>query len=323
MSFKIFLLLLFILSASIHSQEKILYTYVDYKLGEVRAAILNTANKERTDLGFNKTYLPAWLGDKILFNGQNYIWRCNEDGNDLKKITDGFRVSVSADQNLFAFYSKNGISIYDSSLNLFKELDVDAWTDVSITWLKNDSAISYYNLDKQTCYLYFIYEDSVTQFGEYVYHPLQFGSQVIFNRMDETGLFSVYIHEVDKEIESARKISEADEMAVVPMWSHDGKEICYLRVKPDSAQNIQSDMFRSELIFYDLEKSTYKILSDDAAFTDQAFPQFTFSQDGEYIFYTAIVENGNGVIKIISLINFEVEQLTDDVWLDERFPICK
>lgn len=305
------------------AQEKILYTYVDYKLGEVRAALLTTENNERLDLGFNKTYLPAWLGDKILFNGQNYIWLCNDDGSDLQKIGDGYRVSVSQKKNLFAFYSKNGISIYDSSLTFIKEIEVEAWSDVSITWIHNDSAFTYYNLQKQMCYLYFIYKDSVAQFGSHIYHPLQYGSELLFNKMEEDGIFAVYNLKSGEPLERAKRISGEDEMAVVPMWMNSSKKICYLRVMPDSLQKIQSDMFRCELILYDTEKSSRIILASDASFTDQAFPQFSFSQNDEHIFYTAIVENGNGIIKKINLQSFETEELTKDFYLDERFPICK
>lgn len=314
--------LTFFVSIKISPQENILYTYVDYRSGEVRAAMLNTASNERLDLGFNKTYLPAWIGNKILFNGQNFIWRCNDDGSELTKIGDGYRVSVSQNENLFAFYSKNGISIYDSSLNFLKEIEVETWTDVSITWLKNDSAISFYNLQKQICYLYFIFEDSIAQLGEFIYHPIQSGSQIVFNKL-EKGIYSIFLMNETESPAIARLISNGFDNSVVPIFSHDGNKICYLKILPDSLQNIQSDMFRSELVLYDIEKSETKILATDAAFTDQAFPQFTFSNSGEEIFYTAMNENGLGVLKKISLRNKPIEQLTIDPALDERFPICR
>lgn len=312
----------FFITQIIFPQEKILYTYVDYRLSEVRAAILNTASNERLDLGFNKTYLPAWIGNKILFNGQNYIWSCNSDGSALTKVGDGYRVSVSQKENLFAFYSQNGISIYDSSLNFVKEIEVEAWTDVSITWLKNDLAVSFYDLQKQICYLYFIFKDSVTQFGEYVYHPIQRGSQILFNRLEEK-IYSVFLMNENESPKNAKLISNGFDNSVVPIFSPDGKNISYLKMLPDSLQYIQSDMLRCELILCDIEKSETKILANDAAFTDQAFPQFTFGKNGKEIFYTAINESGLGVLKKINLNNNAAELLTLDPALDERFPVCK
>lgn len=312
----------FFLTRIIFPQEKILYTYVDYGSNEARAAILNTASNERLDLGFNRTYLPAWIGNNILFNGQNYIWSCNSDGSGLTKVGEGYRASVSQKENLFAFYSKNGISIFDSSLNFVKEIEVEAWTDVSVTWLKNDSAVSFYDLQKQICYLYFIFEDSIAQFGGYVYHPIQKGSQILFNRLEEK-IYSVFLMKEHESPKNAKRISTGFDNSVVPIFSPNGKNIAYLKILPDSLQFIQSDMLRCELILYDIEKSETKIVAADAAFTDQAFPQFTFNKNSDVIFYTAVNENGLGVLKKIDLKSNATERLTLNPALDERFPVCK
>lgn len=307
------------------AQSKILFTYVDYQNGEVRAAISDDDGSNKIDIGFNRTYLPVWLDNKIIYNSANLIWLCDSNGDDLTKIAPGFRASPSKDQRLFAFYNQEGIAVYHNSGKLFKQISVAPWTEVTITWMKNDSVISFYDIEKQTCYLFNVYTDSIFIFGKNIYHPLEQnnGNKTLYNKLLEDGTYAIFITDSLTSTNNDYQLTLPGEMSVVPVWSNDGGKIAFLRVKPDSLQVIESDMFLADLILYDLTINKFFLLANDAGFTDQAYPQFTFNETDQYIFYTAINKNGNGYIRKINVDSSEIKTITKDFRTDERLPLFK
>jgi hypothetical protein len=315
-----FLLLFF--PIIIQPQTKIVYTAVDYSLGEVRAAICDDDGGNKYDLGFSKTYLPVWFGDDIVYNSDTFIWQCDTTGENLKQIIDGYRITVSNDQTKYAFYDYNGISIADKSGKLIKEIHVDAWQDVTITWSLNDEHVSFYNNEKDECFLFHLENDSLISFGKGIYHPLwnKSDGSILYNARTLDELYDVVIKDASGK---TVKINKPGEMAVVPIWSSSGNKVAYMVIKYQAEQNVDSDMLESYLMLYDMETKVTKTLAHDAGFTDQAFPQMCFDENDNFIYYTAINEQGLGSLKKINLNSYESFTISKDPNIDERFPQVK
>ncbi len=313
-----------VLATFSYGQTKIVYTAVDYINNEVRAAICNADGLNKYDLGFNRTYLPVWFGDNILFNSDTYIWQCDSTGENLKQLSPGYRVSVSHDQTKYAFYSSPGISIADTSHKIIKEILIDPWEDVSITWSKDDSKISYFNNSTKKLFLFDLATDSVMMFGNFVFHPLWNPSDnsILYNQKNENELFDVFtIDSLDSP--DKKMINKPGEMAVVPVWSNDGEKIAYLSIHSEKDDSVQSDMLKSDLVLFDKKTGEKKILATDAGFTDQAFPQVTFDENDKYIYYTSITEYGTGALARVYLTTGETEIISKDPKIDDRFPHVK
>ncbi|MEO8398422.1 MAG: hypothetical protein ABI550_01265 [Ignavibacteriaceae bacterium] len=304
-------------------QTKIIYTAVDYSLNEVRAAICDSSGSNKYDLGFSKTYLPVWFGDNILFNSDTYIWKCDTVGGNLTKMMEGFRVSVSHDETMFAFYNLKGIGIADTSGKIIKQYLVEPWRDVTITWSKNDDQISYYNLEKETCYLFNLENDSLINFGEEIFNPLwhKSNSYILYNQKNKDGLFDVILNSIEKN--KRLILNSPGEMALVPIWSNDGTKIAYLVIKDKPKMEVQTDMLESTLMLYDLKTKAHTILTGDAGFTDQAFPQMSFDKNDKNIYYTSISSTGIGTLTKINLKTLSKEIISRNKNIDERFPLVK
>ena len=317
-------LLLILVPFTIFSQTKIVFTSVDASNDEVRAQVFNENGNNRIDLGFSKTYLPVWFGDKILYNSDTYIWECDTTGENLKQREDGFRISVSHDQTKYAFYNNDGIGIADTSGKIINQVMVEAWPNVTITWSLDDSKISYYDIEKEKCFLFDLKNDSLITFGEWIYHPLWHKNQnkILYNKAAGEEEFDVVIQD-SMDFSTAAIINKPGEMAVVPVWSDLGDKIAYLVIKKDSAVQVDSDMLPSFLMLYNLNTKEHTMLADDAGFTDEAFPQISFDARDENIYYTAINENGLGEIKKINLLTREEFTLSDNPSIDDRFPQVK
>jgi len=179
----------------VFSQTKIIFTYVDYEHDEVRAAICNEDGSSRYDLGFNKTYLPVWFQDNILFNSDTFIWKCDTTGENLTKMNEGYRVSVSNDKKKYAFYNLQGIAVANDSGKIIKQMMVDAWEEVGITWSKEDSMISYYNLEKEKCNLFNLNNDSIIIFGDSIYHPLwnKNHNKILYNKKNSENKYNILV----------------------------------------------------------------------------------------------------------------------------------
>lgn len=314
---------IFYFSIPLFSQGNILFTYVDYKNGEVRAAVCDGYGNDRIDLGFNKTYLPIWFNGKIILNSLNYVWSCEANGDNLTKIGEGFRASTSISNKYFAFYTQEGIAIYDSSYKIKKELSLNVWTDVSITWLNNDSIISFFDTEKGSTVLFNIETDSIYIYGKDIYHPIwnKKTREIIYNKVLDNGNFAIFKSGFNTPNINDLLLTLESENAIVPIWSNNYDKIAYMRIKEDSLQSIDSDMMLADIILFDFPSGKYYLISGDAGYTDQAYPQFSFDETDENLFYTALTQDGSGIIKKLNIKTLHTDIITKDLQIDERIPL--
>lgn len=317
------LIYLSILAIQVYSQTKIIFTSIDYTNDEVRATICDGDGSNRIELGFNKTYLPAWFNDKILLNSDTFIWRCDTSGANLTKLFPGYRVSVSNNKKMFAFYDRDGIGISDESGKVTKQIEVNTFKDAAITWSKNNDKVSFFNPENQICYLFNLTNDSLETFDDFVYHPLwnPRKDQLLFNRALSDGKYAVVLrsYEVGAEI----IINKNNENAVVPIWSNAGDKIAYLSFQIVLENLPETDIYACDLVLYDVGKKTTQILSTKAGFTDKAFPQMCFDEQDEFIYFTKINEVGLGSIARVNIKTLQQETISKNSNIDERFPQVK
>lgn len=315
------LIITFFLSFQNFAQTKILYTSLDYSTGDLRACIMNYDGTNKIDLGFNKTYLPFWVGNNIFFNSDTYIWKVEVDGSNMREVIQGYRVAESNSRDKFAFYNEDGIGITDITGKLLKQIYVDCWQDVSITWSKNDKHITYYKYETEKCYMFELETETVSVFGNYVYHPLWHSNHemILYNKMMLNELYGVYLRKGNDDV----LISNPTGMSVVPIWSNDGTKIAYFEIMEFVDYEVESDMYTSQLILYDVATGESKVLTDDGGFTDKAFPQFSFDELDENIYYTSISNKGYGSITKISLKTGEKNVISKNPEIDERFPLIR
>lgn len=318
-----FLTYFLLCAISVYPQTKILFTAIDYSNGDVRATICDENGGNRHDLGFNKTYLPIWFKDKILLNSDNFIWQCDTTGENLTQLFLGYKASVSNNQKMVAFYSPDGINIADEKGKVVKQIIVNTFTDVSITWSKNDDKISYFDPEKQKCFLFNLENDSIEVFGDSIFHPLWKAGyeHVLYNKASTDGNYKVIIKNELTNI--SKVINQMSENAVVPIWSNDGNKIAYLSFKQQIEESVSNDLYSCSLVLYDLLSHKHILIADDAGFTDKAFPQMCFDENDEFIYYTKINELGLGSIARVNLKSFTKETISKDAYIDERFPHVK
>lgn len=323
MKFLIFILFPFILTA----QTKILFTSVDYRNDDVRAAIYNFTENNRIELGFNRTFLPVWFGNNILFNSNNLIWKCNSEGENLEKVSEGFRISVSHNEEMFAFYNKDGIGVSDKNGKIFKQIYVDAWNEVTLTWSNGDSLISFFRLDDMKCFLFNIKNESFVFFGDSVFHPVwnKKNNMILYNKMRPDNTFLIYIKDELNTFNEDRLISKVGEMSIIPVWSNSGTKIAYITIANDDDQySLEfTDMLKGSIKIYDLNTRRTEVITENAAYTDQAYPQFLFDENDEFIYFTTINEYGNGSLARINIKSLQTEIISKDKNIDERFPLVK
>ncbi len=314
---------LFFFSIQSYTQTKIVFTSIDYSNEEVRAVICEDDGNNRNELGFSKTYLPVWFNDKILLNSDTFIWQCDTSGENLSKLFPGYKVSVSNNKKMFAFYDKDGIGIADLSNRIVKQIMVNAFKDAAITWSKNDDRVSYFDPEKGICYLFNLTNDSLEVFGDSIFHPLWNlnNDYVLYNQTLSDGKFDVVLKNVLTGLQTI--INKKDENVVVPIWSNFGNKVAYLSFN-DNIENLpQTDLYPCRLVLYDIESKNSTTLSTEAAFTDKAFPQMCFDNNDEFIYFTKINENGLGSIARVNLKNLNQDVISRDLTLDERFPqVC-
>jgi hypothetical protein len=317
---KIILIFLFTAVLSF-PQSKIIFTSVDYRNDDVRAAICESDGSQKTDLGFNRTYLPAWFGDNVLFNSDTYIWQCDTSGENLTQLMHGYRVSVSHDHTKFAFYNKGGIGIADTSGKIIQQVLVDPWEEVTITWSRDDSKVSYYDLKKEMCFFFNLAEEGVEEFGKFIYHPLSHKAhnKILFNRRGSDDLYDILIVGDNSD---TIVVNDEGEMAVVPVWSSSGDYVAYLSIK-EPTDTIDTDMLFADLVIYDARAAQKVTAAMNAGFTDQAFPQISFDAGDEFIYYTAITGLGTGALAKLNLKTFKIEIISGNPEIDERFPLVK
>lgn len=321
---KFLFIYLFLILIPLKAQSKLVFTSIDYQNDDVRAAICESDGSNRLELGFNKTYLPVWFNNKIILNSDTFIWECDTAGSNLTRLFPGYRVTPSHNQEKFAFYNEDGIGIADVNRKLIKQISVDALNDAAITWSKNDDKVSFFGSEKMKCYLFNLLNDSLETFGDSILHPLWNSSNdyVLYNHALTTDSFEVVL-QLDGINDSKKVISKKDENAVVPIWSNDGNKIAYLSFKSAVEYSQFTDMYSCNLIIYELGKDTSQVISENASFTDKAFPQMCFDEKDEFIYFTKINKNGIGSIARINLSTLQEEVISKDSNLDERFPLVK
>jgi hypothetical protein len=312
-------LFLILIPVFLAAQEKIVYTAVDYSNNEVRATICNIDGSDKTDLGFNRTYLPAWFGDKILFNSDTFIWECDTEGENLRQMIAGYRVSVSHDKKKFAFYNKEGIGIADTTGRLIKQIFVEPWEEVTVTWYRDDTKISFFNLQKDKSLFFDLKEERIEEIGTGIYHPLyhKASEKVLFNRSNGD-LFDVILASANDTL----VINDKKEMALVPSWSTNGNMIAYLSVK-ETEDTVETDMLFADLILYSIDSGKKTVLTEDASYTDQAFPQVVFDRNDEFVYFTSITEKGTGALARINIKTLKQEIISKNPNIDERIPLVK
>ncbi|NWF89502.1 MAG: hypothetical protein HXY50_08570 [Ignavibacteriaceae bacterium] len=305
-----------------NAQTKIIFTAIDYSRDEVRAAVCDSDGNNRTELGFNKTYLPIWFGNKILLNSDSFIWQCDSSGQNLQKLFPGYRSTVSTNKKLFAFYDSNGIAVADENGRIIKQIAVNVFEDASITWSNDDKKISFFDPDKKRCFLFSLENDSLEIFGDLVFHPLWNPKNeiILFNKALTDGKYAVIVKLKNGEEEI---INQQNENAVVPIWSHSGTKIAYLSFTTLIENSPESDLYPCDLVIYDFEKKKHQVLSSEASFTDKAFPQMCFDEKDEFLYFTKINDNNLGSLARVNLVTWQVEIISKDSFIDERFPQVK
>ncbi len=315
--------ILFFFVNTIFSQEKLILTYINYSESEGRVALYNESTGELTDLGFNGTMLPVQFGKKVFFNSDNLIWSCTSEGEELQRIGRGFRISTSYSGKYYSYYDTDGIYVADSSHKIIKIIEVNAFTDVTPTWLLNDSALAYYDQEKDECKIFFLYNDSIATFGAMAYQPVQQprGSLIAYNQAEAGGGYSIILRDGIDTDASVIKINTNYVNSLIPHWSDSGEYLAFITILPDSLQPENSDMYRGQLVLYNPISQQSKILTSDFGYTDQVYPQFSFSSDGRFIYYTAIAANGYGEIKKVEIATSKTFPLNIQGCEDVRLPI--
>jgi len=305
---------------------QILFTAIDHSENDIRACMLNDSTHEIIEISLNRSYLPTWIGDKIVFNFGNHIWMSDKSTKDQRIIFEGLKPVVSKSNSLIAGYSKQGITIVDSSGKVLKKLEVNFWEKVTPTFSFDEESISYFDKDREACYLFNWKNETNRLFGKNIYHPVWSpdGMQILFNTGKMDANFRVAVVDSSwKEGTPVNYITSINENAVVPIWSPKQNYIAYMILHSKNS-NVESDLISSNIILYDIKTKVKTIIAEDAGFTEGAYPQFCFDGEEKYLYYTSVNSLGNGaLVKIELKNNFQKKILTHDKNLDCRLPACK
>lgn len=314
---------LVLLAIQLYSQTKIVFTAIDYSINEVRASICDSDGNNRNELGFNKTYLPVWFNDKILLNSDSFIWQCDTSGENLQKLFPGYRASVSNSKKMFAFYDRDGIAIADEKGKVIKQISVNTFQDAAITWTKNDDKVSYFDPEKKICYLFNLTTDSLEIFGDSIYHPVWSPKNnfLLYNQALQDGKFSIVLKNLQTNVKVI--VNKNNENTVVPIWSNTGNKIAYLSFKIAVEDTPESDLIPCSLILYDIASRKSILLSEEAGFTDKAYPQMCFDDEDKFLYFTKINEYNLGSIARVSLLTLQQENISNNASIDERIPQIK
>jgi Tol biopolymer transport system component len=305
---------------------QILFTAIDHSSNDVRACLLDDSTNEIIEVSFNNSYLPVWLGDKIVFNYGNHIWISDKSTKNQRIIFEGFKPVISKSNTFIAGYTKDGITIADSSGKVLKKIDVNYWERITPTFSHDEESISYFDKERESCFLFNWKNETNRLFGKNVYHPSWSpdGSKILFNFGKIDSNFRVAVVDSSwKEGLPMNFITGINENALLPIWSPKQNFISYMILTPTSSKP-ESDLIGGNIILFDLKTKIKTIMAEDAGFTEGAYPQFCFDEDEKYFYYTSINSLGNGAISKIDLLNnFQKEILTHDNNLDCRLPSCR
>ncbi len=310
-----------IFTASICSQQQLVITYGDFVNDEIRVGLLDINTASLTDVGFNKTYLPALLGNLILFNSDRFLWQTGPDGSGLTQLNKGFRASVSPFGDFVAYYSGAGIEICRSDFSLIKKIELDCNPDNQITWLPQNRGLTFFR-EGQT-YAYDFLGDSIYKFGNDTYQPVWYGNsnRFIYTILADDSTYRVKLGNGLNCNTGDRELLPGSAHSFAPQWSNSGDYIAFYRLKPNIEIPTETDILPVELVVVNTNNPRLSAVFDDAGFTDGVFPQFTFSPDDNLIYYTSISKFGTGIIKAGNTRSGETKVIYEDQALDLRFPV--
>ncbi len=185
-------------------------------------------------------------------------------------------------------------------------------------------AFFYYDKKREATFRFNWEEQRNHLFGHYIFHPVYSpdGSKILINVGKVDSNFRVGIVNPDwNENQPINYITSSYENSIVPIWSPSGQFIAYMTLLTKSTIP-NSDFIPARIVLYNTKTKTKEIISEDAGFTEGAYPQFSFSKDERYFYYTAVRENGAGTIVQVDLLkNLEKKILINDPDIDARLPI--
>ncbi|NUN09604.1 MAG: PD40 domain-containing protein [Ignavibacteriaceae bacterium] len=318
----ILILLLALINLYPQKNTGVLITYGDFMNDEIRVGVLDIALGEINDLGFNKSYLPFIFQEKVFFNSDRFMWSVNWNGKELKQENKGFRGSPSPDGMLLAYYTSTGIEVVDAQLKRVKFLEVEFTPDVQITWLPSSEGLTF-SREGQT-FVYNFRQDSIYQIGQSIFQPVWHpkSDKFIYTNLSQNNIYSIKMGKGANTSRNDLYVTGSNAEAFAPQWSASGKYIAFYSIKkiPELAEEL--DMIHAEIVVVNSENlkviSTFK----NAAYTDGVYPQFSFSPDERYIYYTGATKFGTGNICLGNLQTGEIKTVDTEEYLDIRFPVA-
>ncbi len=304
---------------------QIVFTGVDRLTESVKAFYLNVETEQLTELSYSNSYLPRWLNEnQIVLNIGNSIFKVDKFRERQIYFFEGYMPAVSNSGKYIAAYSPKGITIADSTGKILRVLEVDYWSKITPIFSHDEKSVFYYDKKREATFKFDWEKLTNHLFAHYVFHPVYSpdGSKLLINTGKVDSNFRVGIVDTNwNENQPVNYITPIYENSIVPIWSPSGRFIAYMTLLSKNAiQN--SDFIPARIVLYDTKSKTKQIISEDAGFTEGAYPQFSFSKDERYFYYTAIRENGTGTIIQIDLnSNFEKRILINDSNLDARLPL--
>lgn len=314
---------LVILRLSLYSQ--IVFTGMDRLTGNVKAFYLNVETEQLIELSYSNSYLPRWLNEnQIVLNIGNSIFKVDKFHEQQIYFFEGYMPAVSNSGKYIAAYSQKGITIADSTGKILRVFEVDYWSKITPIFSHDEKSVFYYDKKREATFKFDWEKLTNHLFAHYVFHPVYSsdGSKLLINIGKVDSNFRVGIVDTSwNENQPVNYITSIYENSIVPIWSPSGRFIAYMTLLSNNAvQN--SDFIPARIVLYDTKSKTKQIISEDAGFTEGAYPQFSFSKDERYFYYTAIRENGTGTIVQVDLFsNFEKKVLINDSNLDARLPL--
>lgn len=317
-------ILIFIAISTLFSQTNkgLVITYGDFIQDEIRVGVLDIKTGRILDLGFNKSYLPYVFRGKVFFNSDRFMWSVSSNGKELKQVNRGFRGSPSPDGAKLAYFTNNGIEVVDSNFSRFKFIEVDFSPDAQITWLPMSSGLTF-SRDGQT-FVYNFLSDSIYQLGQSVLQPVWHPSnnKFVYTNLSQNGIYSVKLGKGTNCGSNDIYITGSNTEAFAAQWSPSGKYIVFYSVKkiPELAEEL--DMIHAEIVVVNSDNLRTVASFKNAGFTDGVYPQFSFSDSEDYIYYTGISKFETGQICIGNITTGEIKVIETDDYLDVRFPIA-
>lgn len=317
------LLLILIFTANLSAQ--IVFTGFDRLIESVKAFYLDVETEQLKELSYSNSYLPRWLNENyIVLNVGNSIFKVDKFREKQIFFFEGYMPVVSKSGKFVAAYSQKGITIADSTGKILNVLEVDYWSKITPIFSYDEKSIFYYDKKREATFKFNWEEQTNHLFAHFVFHPVYSpdGQKILINVGKVDSNFRVGIVNSNwNENQPINYITSPYENSIVPIWSPSGNYIAYMTLLSKNTIS-NSDFIPARIVLYDVHKRTKEIITEDAGFTEGAYPQFSFSKDERYFYYTAIRENGTGTIVQVDLQNnLEKKSLINDQNIDARLPL--